>query len=202
MINKSIGPASADIAKLLIASYHTDRGVHSETVIGAAAALAGEFALRAAESELPDSSWVISERSNSILFQNDASGQPTLWDVVRHRALQSGADADGMPDPITVVKRVASAIGQSPYPPLSVPGTHYPNEWSPNACPRFRKDIWQIRDRHQLTSRDLATAIAFAIALLIEKSKEALPPHIGATLALEIMIGVSRMTPLQEPVLV
>ena len=59
IIPPAAAAASSDIVKILIASYRNERGVHAETIIGAAAALAGEFALRAAEPKLPENGWVL-----------------------------------------------------------------------------------------------------------------------------------------------
>lgn len=199
MATEPVGRASAEIAKFLIASYRNEQGVHAETILGAAAALAGEFALRAVEPVLPETGWVVSDKINPLLFENEARGETTLWTVIRVGAEGVGAAPADLPDPVAVVARVAAAVGGSPFPPLSIPDRHYPHEWSPNACPRLRDGIEKIAVEQGLSGSTLALALAYAIALLIAQTKDILPPAIAATLALEVMIGVSRMVPMKEP---
>lgn len=202
MTNQSMQQARAEIAALLIEAYRDGQGVHSETMIGGAAALAGEFGLRAIEPNLPEQGWVVGDKINGLLFENEEQGEATLWTIIRVGAERAGAPAEELPDPVDVVARVAAKIGGSPFPPLTVPERHYPHEWSPNACPRLRRAIEIIADARNLSSVDRAMAIAFAIAFLIAQIKDVLPPVIAATLALEIMIGVSRMAPMKEPITV
>ena len=200
MINEAARKASTEAARVLIEAYRTERGVHAETLIGAAAALTGEFALRAMEPVLPDEGWVMSETVNLLLFENEERGEIALWTVIRTGAVRAGASLDDLPNPVDVVFRVAEKVGSSPFPPLTIPERHYPHEWSPNACPRLRGMIEEITNKHDLSKTERAMAMAFAIIILIEETKEVLPPAIAATLALEIMIGVSRMAPMREPV--
>lgn len=200
MIPPAAASAGSDIAKFLISSYRNDRGVHAETIIGAAAALAGEFALRAAEPELPESGWVVSEKAAGLIFGDHAEGIAGLWDFVREGAVKTGAAKGEFPDPAEVSARVAKAVGGSPFPPLSVPDRHFPHEWSPNACPRLRGGIEKIAADHRLSGEDTAKALALTIVLLIAQTKSVLPPAIAATLALEVMLGVAHMAPMKEPV--
>jgi hypothetical protein len=199
MIDSAITCASSEIAKFLIESYRNERGVHAETILAAAAALAGEFALRAVEPVLPETGWVISDKINPLLFEDERRGKATLWTVVRTGAERAGAAPEDLPDPVAVVARVAAAVGGSPFPPLSIPDRHYPHEWSPNACPRLRGGIEKIAAEQGLSAGDTAMALAYAIALLIAQTKDVLPPAIAATLALEVMVGVSRMVPMKQP---
>ncbi len=200
MIPPAVAAASSDVLKFLITCYRNERGVHAETIIGAAAALAGESALRAAEPELPESGWVVSEKTSGLLFGDHSKGQVGLWDILREGAAKAGADASDLPDPAEVTARTAKAVGGSPFPPISVPEKHYPHEWSPNACPRLRDGIEQIFADHGLEGADMAKAVVLAIVLLINQTKGVLPPGIAAALALEVMVGVTHMAPLREPV--
>ena len=197
MIPSEVADASSDIAVFLIDSYRNERGVHSETVIGAAAALAGESILRAVELELPEKGWVTSERASDAVFGQPGEGG--LWDYIRQGAIEAGARMDELPGAKDVAGRVMDAIGSDSFPPISVPKQHYPHEWPPNACPRLRGDLEKIFAKHKLTGLDTAQAVVLAIVLLIMKTKDVLPPAVGANLAIEIMIGVTHMAPLQEP---
>ena len=175
-------------------------GVHAETIIGAAAALAGEFALRAAEPKLPENGWVISQGAHRIIFGDGGADPVGLWHLICEGAVQAGATPSALPQTEAVAARTAQAVGGSPYPPLSVPDKHYPHEWSPNACPRLRQAIEKTAAQHGIDHGDTARALALAIVLLIAQTKAVLPPATSATLALEIMAGVARMAPLAAPI--
>lgn len=200
MISEPVSKAGMEIADFLIGSYVNEQGVHAETLLGAAAALAGEFALRAAEPILPDEGWVISTNATGLLFENEARGEMTLWSIIRIGAERSGLEESDLPDPGEAFGRVAASFGGPSYPPLTVPAEHYPLEWSPNACPRYREDISKIGARHGLSMKDLAMAIAMSIVFIMSRTAQILAPAIAARLVLEIMIGVSRMPPLQAEV--
>jgi hypothetical protein len=200
MTTESNRAAGVQITRFLMQNYQTARGIHCETIIGAAAALAGEFALRASEPTLPDSRWVTSTKSTGLLFENEARGEMSMWTIIRVGAEKAGAAPKALPDPVEVTGRVAASLGQSPFPPLSVPEEHAPHEWSPNACPLLRDAVERIGRENGLSPQDLALELAMCITFLIHQAKDVLPPAIAATLALEIMIGVSRMVPMQEPI--
>lgn len=201
MISEPVSKAGMEIADFLIGSYANEQGVHAETLLGAAAALAGEFALRAAEPILPDEGWVISTNAAGLIFENAAVGEMTLWSIIRIGAERSGLTDGDMPDPGEAYGRAATAsFGGTSYPPLTVPAEHYPLEWSPNACPRYREAIAKIGATRGLAMKDLAMAIALSIVLIMSKTAEILSPAIATRLVLEIMIGVSRMPPLQAEV--
>ncbi len=195
-----IRTAAGHMAEFLIESYRNARGVHVETLIGGAGALAGEFALRAAEPALPDKGWVMSEKASNLIFGNETKGEAGLWTVVYAGALGAGAGEESLPRQDEVAARTAAAVGGSPFPPITVPDAHYPQEWSPNACPRLRGGIERIAKIQGLDRSTTAMAIAYAIAVLISHTKDALAPAVSATLALEIMVGVSHMVPMTEPI--
>ncbi len=169
-------------------------------MVGAAAALAGEFALRAAEPELPERGWVASANVSALIFGDHAKGEVGLWDFMREGAVKAGAAPGDLPDSTEVSARVAKAVGGSPFPPLSIPEKHFPHEWSPNACPRLRGGIEKIAADHKLEQGDTAKALALTIVLLMAQTKSVLPASVAATLALEVMLGVAHMVPLNEPV--
>ncbi len=197
MIPDEVAAAGSDIVVFLIDSYRNERGVHSETVIGAAAALAGESILRAVEPKLPERGWVTSERASDAVFGKPGEGG--LWDYIRQGAVEAGARKEDLPTAADVAGRITEAIGSDSFPPISVPKQHYPHEWSPNACPRLRSGLKEIFAKHGLAGLDTAQAVVLAIVLLIVKTKDVLPPAVSANLAIEIMIGVTHMAPLKEP---
>src|SRR5262249_15050966 len=74
--------AAQDLKDLLIAAYtDEDNHVHAETVLGAAAALTGEFALRAAGVPIPSGGFVLGDPINDVLIESKT--EVTLWDVLK-----------------------------------------------------------------------------------------------------------------------
>lgn len=191
--------AGAELTRLLVKSYQSENGVHAETVIAAAAALAGDFALRAAEPNPPASGYIVSEKAGALLFGTDPLGTTGLCGVIRQGAVKAGANEQAIPELEEITARITEAMEEGgPYPPLTVPDEHFPQEWSPNACPRLRAAAADICKSHGLNAPKSATALVIACAFLINETRQVLPPEIGARLALETMIGVARMAPVTE----
>jgi hypothetical protein len=201
--NANIVPASKEFMAFLLGRYDSGDGlIHAESVIGAAAALTGEFAQRAAVGSLGTGKpgYIFGDAINDLLIEGKARGRATVWDCIVHAARSTGLRESDIPDPIAVMKTVALAIGGPEFPPMTVPQKHYPHEYSPNACVRLRPHILKIADRYDLTREDLCIALAMATAGLIGMTKDALPPVIGVRLATEIAFGVAKMAPLNEAI--
>jgi hypothetical protein len=196
-----VGEAARALVEFLIDSYR-DRngGVHAETVIGAAAALTGEFAQRATGISMPEDikQFVFGNAINDVLLEGNKDGRVTVWQCFQQSLRDADLGATEFPNIEDVVANVARAVRGPSYPPLTVPEDHYPHEWSPNACPRLRHKITAIAARHNLTRRELAFALALATGRLVAMTQEVLPPAIGITLAAEIAFGVAKMAPLSK----
>jgi hypothetical protein len=181
--------AAKSLTALLLATYTHGGTVHAETVIGAAAALAGEFARRAAD---PSEPYAI----NDILLEGAAHGRPTMWACIEQVAANADVPPSEMPDPATLLRQIGN--GGPAFPPVTVPERHYPLE-HPSASVRLRPRVIDIADRLDLSRRDLAFALGMATAGLIELNGDDLPPAVAIRLAAEIMFG-SAMAPLAEAV--
>ena len=194
--------AANGLLTYLINAYTTKHGVHAQTVMGALAALAGEFALRAAAEvkgvRLKGPGWVVGGAPDDLLYAGEPRGQPTVWSFMRQGAVKAGVSAERFPDFEAIVARTAAAIGGSPFPPLTVPREKVPQEWSPNACPLHRVAVLHFMGEHEITE-PAAIALALGVAMMIyfEQSKSTTPATL-VQLAAEIMIGVSRMQPMDQ----
>jgi hypothetical protein len=200
-------PAAHELVAMLSHAY-TDRHdrIHAPTIVGGAAALAGEFALRATGLPLPRIGFVFGDPINEILFEGGRD-QATLWEIMEKSASAVGMPKEDLPDAREVFGRVAAAAatikrngGGAVFPPLSIPDAHYPNEWSPNAGPRLRAAVQEIAMRYRLTPRQTALALGIATGELIRQGKDQLPPKIGFQLAVEVMFSTAKMAPLAERV--
>ncbi len=190
--------AGREIVRLLLKGYGNAGNIHTETLLGAAAALAGESALLAAENNLPETGWVFSEKALALIYNSPKSSDESVWAIIR-TVLSTASSKDGLPDPVEITRRIAGAVGDSHFPPLSIPKENHPHEWSPNACPNFRQQINQIAGQHNLNRTQRTMALGFALAYILKQTRNVLDTKIAATLVLEMMIGVSRMVPLKEP---
>lgn len=189
---QAVGKAARDIVTQLIKAYRTERGIHAETIVAAAAALSGEWALRASGVPLPDSGWIV----GGTIGELSVSGDSSAWKIICEGAVRAGARTADLLAPDAVIARTVGAFGQSVYPPLSVTRQHWPSQWPPHAAARFREYVVDIGRQYQLEPRELMTACATATAFLIHEGRDALAPDVSCRLALETMIGVSRMAPL------
>lgn len=188
--------AAQGILGYLMEAYTDDRGVHAETVIGAAAALTGEHILRAChtDAQLAGSGWIISDPANLFLFEDEQD--ITIYDLIK---AVTGLK-DDMPDMVTIAVRTAQAIGGSPFPPLTVDEAHYPHEWSPNAAFVHRDAIMAIAEKKGLSPRERALALGMTTAMIINSAAQMLDKKTGALLALEVIAGVTKMRPLDKAV--
>jgi hypothetical protein len=198
--------AADELAQMLRHAY-TDRDdrIHAPTIVGGAAALTGEFALRAAGLPLPKMGFVFGEPINAILFDG-RDDQATLWQIIETTASALGLPREDLPDAREIFARIAAAAAAiiqhrgdgTVFPPLSIPDEHYPTEWSPNAGPRLRGAVQEIAARYRLTPRQTALALGMATGNLIDQGKDVLPPKIAFQLAVEIMFATAKMAPLTE----
>ncbi len=184
--------AGNDIVDLLTPHYTFAGILKPESVIAAAAALTGEWGLHSLGKTLPESGFIVSNEINQVLTEGDGA----VWLFVEKAVVEAGMPHSQLPDVAAAVTRNAAAIGSAPYPPISVPEKHLPDEWSPHACPRYRNNIAAIAKRHNLDDMETVFACAIATATLIVETSATIDPAVTTQLALEMMIGVSRMAPL------
>jgi hypothetical protein len=199
--------AAADALAQMLRHAYTDRDnrIHAPTIIGGAAALTGEFALRAAGIPLPKIGFVFGDPINAILFEG-GDDQATLWEIIETTASALGLAKQDLPDAREIFGRIAAAAAAimqhrgsgTVFPPLSIPDEHYPTEWSPNAGPRLRGAVQEIAARHRLTPRQTALALGMATGNLIHQGKDLLPTKIAFQLAVEVMFATAKMAPLTD----
>ena len=175
--------------------YVTDDGLHPETLIGAAAAVTGEMALRATGMALPEGpGFVVGDAINKMTIEGEAA----VWPVVCTALYHAGLKDDELPDPLSAVLRATQAMGSGNYPQLALPDHHLPRDFSPFAAVRFRAKVNEIGARHGLGERQLAGACALATGICITMSSEVLDPRVSGRLALDMMVSCARLAPLSE----
>jgi hypothetical protein len=199
-----IGPASVDVEQMLVAALTGAHGhQHLETMLAAGAALAGEYALRASapagflDQALP---WIIGNPADPILYADQRRGRATVWGLVSAIAMAARHRSADLPQIEAIVSRNDARIGQAPYPPLSVAKAHLPRHQAPNLPIKLRGRIDQIAFARDLSPRQIALAIGMGTAIILRGAdRSGFDAFVGATLIGEVMIGVSRMKPLERP---
>ena len=201
-----LGLFGRTIEDMLCDAYLDQNVIHCETVLAAAAALTGEFALRATQDlngqplQAVDG-WVRGGQVDALLFGNEAYGKPALWTFIKQGGIQAGLIWSQIPHPESIAMRAERAIGRSPFPPLTVASENFPTHWPPNACVRHRATIRKLAREMELGNNiEIAIGLAFAVSFLIVRTRESLSPRIATRLVAEVMLGVARMEPLHREV--
>src|SRR3954454_24925574 len=100
--NSNILLASKEFIAFLLARYDSGGGlIHAESIIGAAAALTGEFAQRAAGVPFGNGKpgYVFGDAINEVLIEGKAQGRATVWDCIIHAARSTDLRESEIPDP-------------------------------------------------------------------------------------------------------
>ncbi len=191
--------AATDLVAMLLAAYTVRDRLDAQSAIAAAAALTGEFALRAAGVSLPERGAVSGNAADDVLFAGAPEGRATAWMFMMHAAMEAGVAAHALPR----IEALAAAIAQAPgeaLRSLGVQENQVPRELPENVGPRFRYRVIATADTHDLSLREVTVALGAATGQLILRTQHDFPPAIAATLAAETMLAVARMAPLAEAV--
>jgi hypothetical protein len=214
---EAIARASSELLGVMINAYGDARDSQLETVMGALAALAGEFCLRAgAEAAGPEAvqelssgqQYVAGGLADPYLYGEGCAETLHIWGMICSAAADAGGSLHDLPDPRALRARAVAAIetGQPYPPPLQIPERSFPHEWSPNACPRHRQTVRDVMAGSGIVAADeIAMALGIAMMMVFPAAKDSfeagtLTPETLASLALEIMIAVARMAPLETVV--
>jgi hypothetical protein len=185
-----ISLAASQFVALLMQNYKDANGVHAETIIGAAAAVAGDSVKDASGLPVCDAQFVVNGESEDLLVGERGSGLALIAAAVGN----AGGDPRSLPSGRALLARMAAAVGGPSYPPLSVDRSHYPHEYSPQAATRFRAKVCVICAAQGIVDpKEIFVTCALATAMLITVTAKTLDPVVAGTLALEMMFGVSRM---------
>ncbi len=189
--------AGEDILALLKSRYPDQNGgLRGPDALSAAAALAGEFALRSAGLPLPDKgAWLPGGVQDHVLFVD--GDNHTAWSMIVQAATAAGLAADQLPDIKRLVESVTGSLGKAPFPPLSAPPEYRPSEKPLHAGLYLRESVRDIADLHGLSLPDLVIVLGWTAGMVIVESRHTLPLAVAVRLAAEVMIGTSRLAPLR-----
>jgi len=167
------------IAAIIIAALQSDKGVHAETAIAAAAVMTGEYVLRTASvdiSGMKPGTPIFSDTVNHILFE--AEGQLTVSDVFINALFAQGIE-----------------VGKNSWP--EIPEEHQVIMDPLQVIARVRPHIEMIFDTQNIDVLERAYQLASATALLVAQTRHVLNPDIGKSLAMEAMLKGAKTVPLE-----
>jgi hypothetical protein len=169
-VNQAIGGLRA----VLLSSLRTERGVHAETLLVGAGAVAG-FAVALAGQD----------------------GVAAIWRYVAEAAADAGVAADALPDLAALLRRADETAG---LPPMK--GAH--PRWRPREAldalwPAARQILersdWPGAIGTRIPVRHWPAVAGVVAAQLILASEDDLNPAIGAALVMEAAVRISRIDP-------
>jgi hypothetical protein len=163
-------------------------GSSDPTLLAALATLAAERVLLTSDRDPPRAGWSADKHA--------APNTAAAWTIIKGYALKAGVAEHDLPEPRAIAEAADAAIGLASLPPLSVPRAHYPRDRSSNAVPGLRQIVRALQDEHRLCHKEMADALCHVIGQIVVRSRGTLDPAIATTLAMETLIGVTRMSPL------
>lgn len=201
---------STDQADALVSAYRDEHGWHAETVIGAAGALVGYAIQASAYSMAAQGTGTVTEfeRQTSppfgkfvncgerldIFAKNEFAFMLTLAEQLGWFAPKD------VPDLQAIVAACIDQIGGEWFPRLSVDPAHMPREWSPDAVPRFARQMRASLETYSLP-HNVCEALCLTLALghLVAESTDRLDPAIGLRIGLEMAVATSNIGNLDRP---
>ncbi len=201
---------SRDQAETLIAGYRNEYGWHPETVIAAAGALVGHAIQTSAYSMAAQGTGTVTEFERSTIppfgkFIN-CGERIQIYINTEFAFLQSLAgqldwfDPQAMPEMQEIVTSCVDQIGDEWFPRLSVTAEHMPREWSPDAVPRYVREMRGHLDHHGLR-QNICDVLCMTLALghLVSDCKKRLDPSIALRVGLEMAVATANIGNLDRP---
>ena len=168
--------AASEMVDLIVDALRSDRGVHAETAIGAAARMAGTCLFRSFGFEL----------------RNVKPGSPVLSDAANERGpllLQTLGTA------LAAAKLQSSALTLPP----DIADEHRPRLSLIETQTLLEPAVRRIAARHGLTPEQAAHACTLAAARLIRMCVEVLDPRIGFAVATQGFVEGTKTAPVPLP---
>ncbi len=179
--------------------------IHMPTVVGAAAAICGERALRLCHPEIykASSQYIRSEDVENLVFWGDEESL-SLTEIVLYFSSAKGGFSSNQDWFNDIIFRTLAAFGGDLFPALSTPEDYFLHEWSPNAQPVFRGLVDFISANHDIKDLDLVNMLATAVGTMIEMAEDiegdCNDKDILVQLAFEIMYGCACIPPVIDKV--
>ena len=207
------GPARAEVAQYLLAAYKDARGIHVETVLSAAGALAGfaaQMAIRkgmAPKMGLPAEKILVTVGGKdghryffgdtlNMIVATQEQGKLSIWRFVAAPMVKAGLP---LPDLTPIFANVAATVGGEMFGIPSMAREKRLHELPFAALKRHWEPVQRILENHRIEPLHWPLEIALAAQDLIEMAKATLQPDVGALVAMESAIMMSKVDPDEVP---
>ena len=188
--------AAAEAIEQAMFDMHSDeRGVHANTLICTTAAILGEAILRVVLPEAQlygDRGIIFSDQANGLICE-DADGN--VLDYLVYTAKEVGLDEALFPDIEEVYQATAAGIDGSEIPVLTVAEEHRPMFWSMAGAAFARQQILDIYQKNKLAPVDAVLAVTLVLCRFLNGSKDVLASEVAFRLALETLVGATKLHP-------
>jgi hypothetical protein len=164
--------ASSEFTQIVMSRLSTDRGIHAETAISAAARMAGTFVLR----------------SCGLPLANLAPGTPVFSDLIDEQGQNVLRTIDEVLAEMNVVLDGDKLV-------YDIPEDNSPHMELPDVQSMFDASFRTIAEKYNLTEEESAHAAAASVGVLIQKASGILDPHVGYIIATYGMIEGCKTVP-------
>jgi hypothetical protein len=172
MQNPNQFKASSEFTQVVMSRLTTDRGIHAETAISAAARMAGTFVLR----------------SCGLPLSNLTPGAPVFSDLIDEQGQNVLRTVDQILAEMNLVLDGQKLV-------YEIPEDNTPHMELPDVQAMFDASFRTIATKYNLTEEESAHAAAISAGVLIQKASGILDPHVGYIIATYGMIEACKTVP-------
>ena len=190
-----IKSAAEAIEQTMFDMHRDERGVHANTLICTTAAVLGEAILRAVTPEAQlygDRGVIFADKANGLIYEDEDG---TALDYIIYTAKEVGLTQEQFPNVEEILQNTAAGIGNGEVPVLTVPEDQRPLFWSMAGAAFARQQILEIYSKNSLSPVDAVLAVTLVLCRFLTGTKDILAPEISFRLALETLVGATKLHP-------
>lgn len=189
--------AAEAIEQGMFEMHRDERGVHANTLICTTAAVLGEAILRAVipeEQLYNDRGIIFSDAANGLICEDDDG---SVLDYVIYTAKEVGLTEAQFPDVEEIFRNTAAGVGDanSEIPVLTVPEDQRPMFWSMAGAAFARQQILDVYIKNKLEPVDAVLAVTLVLCRFLTGTKDVLVSEVAFRLALETLVGATKLHP-------
>ncbi len=189
--------AAEAIEQAMFDMHRDERGVHANTLICTTAAILGEAVLRAVIPEpqlYGDRGIIFSDQANELLCDAEDG---SVMDYLVYTAKEVGLDEAQFPDVAGIFEATAAGVGagDAEIPVLTVAEDQRPMFWSMAGAAFARQQILDIYAANKLTPVEAVLGGTLVLCRFLNGTKDVLTSGVAFRLALETLIGATKLHP-------
>lgn len=192
-----IKAAAEAIEQGMFEMHRDERGVHANTLICTTAAVLGEAILRVVipeEQLYNDRGIIFSDAANGLICEDDDG---SVLDYVIYTAKEVGLTEAQFPDVEEIFRATAAGVGDadSEIPVLTVAEDQRPMFWSMAGAAFARQQMLDVYTKNKLEPVDAVLAVTLVLCRFLTGTKDVLASEIAFRLALETLVGATKLHP-------